>query len=92
MHYIINETSDAMVVVDKRPAPEADVTGTIAQNGALPLKVDICDRTGTGALFTDEHPSQPVSCIGSRSPSGDSGSDETNIVGTYIAEAARATN
>lgn len=63
VRYIINETSDAVVVVDKLTyAGNLMSLAPVAQSERFAFeKVDICDRAELARVFT-EH-SQTVSCI-----------------------------
>lgn len=63
VRYIINETSDAVVVVDKLTyAGNLMSLAPVAQSERFAFeKVDICDRAELARVFTEHQ--QPVSCI-----------------------------
>ena len=64
VRYIINETSDAVVVVDKLTyAGNLMSLAPVAQSERFAFeKVDICDRAELARVFTDHQP-DCVSCI-----------------------------
>ena len=97
VRYIINETSDAVVVVDKLTyAGNLMSLAPVAQSERFAFeKVDICDRAELARVFTEHQPDCVMHLAAEshvdRSIDGPAAFIETNIVGTYtLLEAARA--
>ena len=97
VRYIINETSDAVVVVDKLTyAGNLMSLAPVAQSERFAFeKVDICDRAELARVFTEYQPDCVMHLAAEshvdRSIDGPAAFIETNIVGTYtLLEAARA--
>ncbi|MBE9677917.1 NAD-dependent epimerase/dehydratase family protein, partial [Escherichia coli] len=97
VRYIINETSDAVVVVDKLTyAGNLMSLAPVAQSEHFAFeKVDICDRAELARVFTEHQPDCVMHLAAEshvdRSIDGPAAFIETNIVGTYtLLEAARA--
>ncbi len=97
VRYIINETSDAVVVVDKLTyAGNLMSLAPVAQSERFAFeKVDICDRAELARVFTAHQPDCVMHLAAEshvdRSIDGPAAFIETNIVGTYtLLEAARA--
>ena len=97
VRYIINETSDAVVVVDKLTyAGNLMSLAPVAQSERFAFeKVDICDRAELARVFTEHQPDCVMHLAAEshvdRSIDGPAAFVETNIVGTYtLLEAARA--
>lgn len=97
VRYIINETSDAVVVVDKLTyAGNLMSLAPVAQSERFAFeKVDICDRAELARVFTEHQPACVMHLAAEshvdRSIDGPAAFVETNIVGTYtLLEAARA--
>lgn len=97
VRYIINETSDAVVVVDTLTyAGNLMSLAPVAQSERFAFeKVDICDRAELARVFTEYQPDCVMHLAAEshvdRSIDGPAAFIETNIVGTYtLLEAARA--
>lgn len=97
VRHIINETQDAVVVVDKLTYAGNLMSLTpVAQNDRFAFeKVDICDRAALDAVFQQYQPDCVMHLAAEshvdRSIDGPAAFIETNIVGTYtLLEAARA--
>ena len=97
VRYIINETSDAVIVVDKLTyAGNLMSLAPVAQSERFAFeKVDICDRAELARVFTEHQPDCVMHLAAEshvdRSIDGPAAFIETNIVGTYtLLEAARA--
>ena len=97
VRYIINETGDAVVVVDKLTyAGNLMSLAPVAQSEHFAFeKVDICDRAELARVFTEHQPDCVMHLAAEshvdRSIDGPAAFIETNIVGTYtLLEAARA--
>ena len=96
VRYIINETSDAVIVVDKLTyAGNLMSLAPVAQSERFAFeKVDICDRAELARVFTEHQPDCVMHLAAEshvdRSIDGPAAFIETNIVGTYtLLEAAR---
>ncbi|WP_044328971.1 GDP-mannose 4,6-dehydratase, partial [Citrobacter amalonaticus] len=97
VRHIINETADAVVVVDKLTyAGNLMSLAPVAQNDRFAFeKVDICDRASLDRVFQQYQPDCVMHLAAEshvdRSIDGPAAFIETNIVGTYtLLEAARA--
>ena len=97
VRHIINETQDAVVVVDKLTYAGNLMSLTpVAQNDRFAFeKVDICDRAALDGVFQQYQPDCVMHLAAEshvdRSIDGPAAFIETNIVGTYtLLEAARA--
>ena len=96
VRYIINETSDAVIVVDKLTyAGNLMSLAPVAQSERFAFeKVDICGREELARVFTEHQPDCVMHLAAEshvdRSINGPAAFIETNIVGTYtLLEAAR---
>lgn len=97
VRYIINDTQDSVVNVDKLTyAGNLDSLQTVANNPRYSFEqVDICDKVALETVFTKHQPDAVMHLAAEshvdRSIDGPAAFIETNIVGTYtLLEVARA--